>query len=693
MAIYHFNGQVIGRISASGQPKSPVSSAAYRSGEKLHDDLENKDWNYEREVAPEAHILAPSHAPEWATKREKLWNEVNKVEKNYNAQLAREFNIGLPRELTHEQQRELALDFCQEAFVDRGMTADIAIHRDDQNNPHFHVMLPVRPFNEDGSWGIKAKREYIYDKDGNHVLDKNGKKAFNKVNTTDWNSKDVFLSWRKMWAEKTNQHLRKNGINETISHLSNEDRGIVSLPTIHEGYAARQRVREGKESDRVNINKEIKKYNKTVSDLKKYKTKKAEREYQNKFARKFSPSEKKVLSGIAKELKMYVNKESIEERKNQLRQWKKSIQFRKDSDTKLNQLNRIEKEETLVSEAQQVFESEGTRFIEKHYPELDYIQFNTDEKIALVDKTIQQNRILTLEEVDVLKSEVESENLLKQINSLIQNRFAFTMAIRDYHEELDKVVKRASEILKINKSSSDNDLNKARMRNPKAYKLYVTYNEMSNNAIKAYALMHQLYDSEIRKDYHNINIRKMSLVDKETLVVGTEYYEKPITLESIPTLRRYKLEEQIHLIDLLVNKNHPDRYSFESRYPNFQKDNPRYVLLFKDECLRNIDELPLRSQRALESIVPEMDAHFMLQDEFGVDKLDSKINQQVEQHKHQSGTGIHIADSLNGVTGAMFRGLLESRDYSSKQQFEEDLDSKSKTKNKKRNIHSSGPSL
>ncbi|HCX5354388.1 TPA: MobA/MobL family protein, partial [Escherichia coli] len=115
--------------------------------------------------------------------RHKLWNEVNKIEKNYNAQFAREFNVALPLELSNQEQENLTLEFCQEAFVDRGMVADIAIHRDELNNPHFHVMLTVRPFNEDGTWGFKAKREYKFDENGNHILDKNGKKDFYKVNT------------------------------------------------------------------------------------------------------------------------------------------------------------------------------------------------------------------------------------------------------------------------------------------------------------------------------------------------------------------------------------------------------------------------------------------------------------------------------------------------------------------------------
>ncbi|AIF68415.1 hypothetical protein GZ22_18485 (plasmid) [Terribacillus saccharophilus] len=693
MAIYHFNGQIIGRISKNGQPKSPVSSAAYRSGEKLHDELENKKWDYVREVKPETHILAPSHAPNWVNDREKLWNEVNKIEKNYNAQLAREFNIGLPLELRHEQQRELSLEFCEEAFVNRGMVADIAIHRDDDNNPHFHVMLPTRPFNEDGSWGIKAKREYIYDKDGNHVLDKEGKKSFRKVPTTDWDSKEVFLSWRKLWADKTNEYLLKNGIKEKISHLSNKDRGIESLPTIHEGYAARQRVREGKESDRINTNKKIKEHNKIVSDLKKHKEKKSVREYQNKFARKFSPTEKRILSTVAKELKMFVNVESIEERKQQLKQWKRSIQFRKDSETKLSQLERIEKEEILVSEALEVFETEANRFLDKHYFDLDYSEFSTHEKIAVVENTIVNNRILSLDQINEIKTELESENILKEINHIIKDRFAFTLTVKEEYKKQSTVVDKAREILKLSESPTDKELNKAKLANPEAYKLYVIYSNKKDNTLKAYALMHQFYDLEIRKNYPEINIENMSLEQKELLVVGTEYYEKPITLESIPVLRRYSTEDQVNIIRILTNTHGSDwetRLHNKAKYPNFQFDNPRFLLLFKDECLRNIKELPDDERQLLQIINPDIKAHDNLSREFNIQSLNSDINKEINEFTMDL---TKAANTINGFTGGLFQGLLESRNFDSKKQFEEDLESKSKSKTKKRNIHSSGPSL
>ena len=65
----------------------------------------------------EKDILLPKDAPEWMGDREKLWNGVEKTEKRKDAQLAREINIALPRELSPEQNWGLLKSFVQTAVV------------------------------------------------------------------------------------------------------------------------------------------------------------------------------------------------------------------------------------------------------------------------------------------------------------------------------------------------------------------------------------------------------------------------------------------------------------------------------------------------------------------------------------------------------------------------------------------------
>src|SRR5690606_34029085 len=131
MAIFHSTTKIISR--AKGQ--SAVASASYRSGERLVDENSGEVKFYKREVAPETMILAPENAPDWVNNRERLWNEVEKIEKRKDSQLAREIEIALPVELNKEEQKKFVQNYVQDNFVERGMIADIAIHRDNPSNP------------------------------------------------------------------------------------------------------------------------------------------------------------------------------------------------------------------------------------------------------------------------------------------------------------------------------------------------------------------------------------------------------------------------------------------------------------------------------------------------------------------------------------------------------------------------------
>jgi ATP-dependent exoDNAse (exonuclease V) alpha subunit len=78
-----------------------------------------------------------------------LWNEVEEKEIRKDAQLAREIEVALPRELTLEEQKELVREYAQEQFVDQGMIADLNIHHH-KDNPHAHIMLTTRRVTEEG---------------------------------------------------------------------------------------------------------------------------------------------------------------------------------------------------------------------------------------------------------------------------------------------------------------------------------------------------------------------------------------------------------------------------------------------------------------------------------------------------------------------------------------------------------------
>ena len=208
MAIYHLSAQVIGRSSG----RSSVAAAAYRAGEGLRDERTGRSHDYGRRREIESWIQAPAWAPDWATDRGRLWNEVEASERRSDSQLAREINVALPVELSRERQGELVRSFVREQLAGRGMVADVAVHRQDPGNPHAHVMLTTRSVGE-GGFGPKARG---------------------------WNRPEELAGWREAWAVHANRELEREGREERVDHRSHGDRGLDREPTVREGPDARE---------------------------------------------------------------------------------------------------------------------------------------------------------------------------------------------------------------------------------------------------------------------------------------------------------------------------------------------------------------------------------------------------------------------------------------------------------------------
>lgn len=185
MAIYHCSIKIISR----GKGKSAVAAASYRSGEKITNDYDGITHEYTHKGGiVHTEILLPQHAPREYLDRAILWNAVEKIEKAKNSQLAREVELALPVELLREQNISLVRDYVKINFVDSGMCADICIHDKKDGNPHAHILLTMRPFNKDKSWGDKQRKEYILDKNGNKIYDpKKRQYKCKSVPATDWN--------------------------------------------------------------------------------------------------------------------------------------------------------------------------------------------------------------------------------------------------------------------------------------------------------------------------------------------------------------------------------------------------------------------------------------------------------------------------------------------------------------------------
>jgi hypothetical protein len=260
MAIYRFEAKVISRSGARSAVasaayrtgKCATSAAAYRAGAKLTDERTGETYDFTNKPGVlGAEIMTPEGAPAWMQDRSKLWNTVEKIEKRKDAQLARDFIISLPHELTHEQRVALTREFVQEQFVNKGYVADIAWHspdKEDSLNHHAHVMVPLRKVNENG---FSAKKERP--PDGQHPM-----KA--------WKAELGHL--REEWAHTANRHLERYGHEARIDHRTLEAQGIDREPEPKMGPLATQIEREGRESLAGNARREVKARNQERDDIK-----------------------------------------------------------------------------------------------------------------------------------------------------------------------------------------------------------------------------------------------------------------------------------------------------------------------------------------------------------------------------------------------------------------------------------------
>lgn len=268
MAIYHCSIKIIGRSDG----KSAVASSAYRSGEKLTDDRTGliHDFTKKRGVVF-TEVSLPAHAPPEYADRNVLWNAVEMVEKKSNAQLAREIEVALPKELSRECQIEIVRRYVQDNFVSAGMCADWALHDKGDGNPHAHIMLTMRGIKPDGTWAQKEKKAYAFDEDGNRIplidpatgeqkLRKRNEKLWKRItiDANDWNDHSKAEIWRKSWEDICNEYL---SLEQQIDHRSYKRQELDLEPSIHEGYRARKMEKAGFVSDRCEYNRIVKKLN------------------------------------------------------------------------------------------------------------------------------------------------------------------------------------------------------------------------------------------------------------------------------------------------------------------------------------------------------------------------------------------------------------------------------------------------
>ena len=536
MAIFHMS---FSNISA-GKGRSAIASAAYRSGEKLFDDKEGRSYFYARSVMPESFILTPKNAPKWANDRQKLWNEVEKKDRKANSRYAKEFNVALPVELTNEEQKALITKFVQETFVDKGMVADVAIHRDHEENPHAHVMLTNRPFNPDGSWGLKSKTQYVLDKNGKQLLTKNGNPKQRKIWLVDWDKPGKVEEWRHAWAEEVNSLFQAKGMPERISEKSYEEQGIEKTPTKHEGHNSQTKERKA-------FNEAVKEQDRTKKQYQNNQEKINNQKHFDALSQHFSFNEKRLIKELSHELRTYVSLESLDDKRRMLFNWKNSVLIKHAVGEDIRkELLTINRQSQSLEKADRLLEKVTNRVIERLYPELKLDEITPAERQELIKETNSEQK--------VFKGEELHDRLLMIREDLI-NRQLLTFTKRPYisWQLLSKQETRDKEKLTQILSKHGNSLEELETANRG---VLVNYSPVEQGQIKQAVkdlrtikavkeIVQTQYQAVLKQAFPDTPIDKAPIEKQEQVYTALMYYNPSLKACQLETIKAWQKEPPV----------------------------------------------------------------------------------------------------------------------------------------------------
>ena len=245
MAFYRLEAKIFSREKRG---RSVIAAAAYRAGTKLKDEIRDKIFDYSRRTkgVVQTTILLPDAAPAWAANPATLWNTVERGEKRVDAQLAREFILAVPPELSSNEQFDLAVTWAKAELVSNGMVAEVSLHHSKTGkNPHAHILCTMRKLDGE-NFSAKKSRE--------------------------WNEVGLLDKQRESWASAVNMALEKAGRDERVDHRSLKDRGIDRIPEVKIGVAATAMKRKGDDPERFQLVRQIKILNEVRSMVRSMRT-------------------------------------------------------------------------------------------------------------------------------------------------------------------------------------------------------------------------------------------------------------------------------------------------------------------------------------------------------------------------------------------------------------------------------------
>ncbi|MDR3644365.1 MAG: MobA/MobL family protein [Clostridia bacterium] len=274
-AIYGLSVVPLSRSKAGG---SPIAKMAYRRGAVERDnagvlhDYSRKGRNTVREFWQ----MVPPDAPAWAHEAGEMWRRVDRVEKRRDARFARDFQITLPRELNHTQQKAALEQFCA-GLLRQGMVGTAAIHDygeavgkgkspeawGETNSlietgklPSFRraEILAMKAAHDprleadhaviERGGALRRYQPHAHIMVSERRLDFDGPEGFSRTKDRTWNDKSRLIGWREQWEQIENSVLEAAGSDLRADCRSRNARGLEGAAEPKLGHCPSTRRQE-----------------------------------------------------------------------------------------------------------------------------------------------------------------------------------------------------------------------------------------------------------------------------------------------------------------------------------------------------------------------------------------------------------------------------------------------------------------
>ncbi|MEE6667762.1 MobA/MobL family protein, partial [Pediococcus acidilactici] len=403
-------------------------------------------------------------------------------------------------------------------------------------NPHAHVMLTNRPFNPDGTWGIKSKKQYILDDNGNKTYTGTSKyPKSRKILMVDWDKKEKINQWRHNWATAVNQVLEAKNLPDRISEKSYAEQGIDEVATQHEGINSQKEKRR-------EFNQNVKQQRQVKAEAKNVNEKIHNERRMQTLQRHYSFDEKRLVAQLSNRLKTFVSLENLDEKQRMLFNWKNSAMIKQAvGEDVTKQLVTITQQEKSLSEANQLLNKVVNRTVSKLYPDVDFEQITMAEKRELVKETDSEQKVFTGEELKDRLAMIRTNIINQQVLTFTKRPFASWLMLEKQEQRAKETI---SDIL-ANKGYQLADIKRTKgtllsdFDEKQQAVLKKNIKELSAiNEIKQ--VVDTQYNNVLSKTFPDMSLDQVKMTEKERLYTAIVYYNperKPLEKHDLEQLK------------------------------------------------------------------------------------------------------------------------------------------------------------